>query len=283
MVVWGGIQDACICILQEGKNTGLGVYGSGYCWTKRLSKTVFPSSLNEKWELDFFHKLISKNKLQLRLRDEGGIKSLLGMVRSRHTDVLAQVARGVANFAKCESRGATQGHRKGRSLLIDDGALPWIVANSNSEAAPIRRHIELALCHLAQHDFEYLAFSYLARGPLFCHMALAYVPGSFVYGFLQFIYRCSGMSEANARDLVACGALWELVRISRECSREDIRNLAKQWVNHDKREFHSKGLQYQRSNDGLLENWKAINAIRSLISLISDLYWSGNVFVSKDN
>jgi hypothetical protein len=31
------------------------------------------------------------------------------MVRSRHPDVLAQVARGIANFAKCESRGAAQG------------------------------------------------------------------------------------------------------------------------------------------------------------------------------
>lgn len=39
----------------------------------------------------------------------------------------------------------------GRSLLIEDGALPWIVQNANNEASPIRRHIELALCHLAQH------------------------------------------------------------------------------------------------------------------------------------
>lgn len=39
----------------------------------------------------------------------------------------------------------------GKSLLIDDGSLPWIVKNANNEAAPIRRHIELALCHLAQH------------------------------------------------------------------------------------------------------------------------------------
>jgi hypothetical protein len=29
--------------------------------------------------------------------------------------------------------------------------LPWIVQNANNEASPIRRHIELALCHLAQH------------------------------------------------------------------------------------------------------------------------------------
>ena len=49
------------------------------------------------------------DKLQMKLRGEGGIKALLGMVRCRHPDVLAQVARGIANFAKCESRAFTQG------------------------------------------------------------------------------------------------------------------------------------------------------------------------------
>jgi len=52
------------------------------------------------------------------------------------------------------------GYKLGRSLLIDDGALPWIVANANNEASPIRRHIELALCHLAQHGTEQLYFSH---------------------------------------------------------------------------------------------------------------------------
>lgn len=36
-------------------------------------------------------------------------------------------------------------------MLIEDGALPWIVQNANNDASIIRRHIELALCHLAQH------------------------------------------------------------------------------------------------------------------------------------
>lgn len=43
------------------------------------------------------------------------------------------------------------GNKVGVSLLIEDGALPWIVKNANHDASPIRRHIELALCHLAQH------------------------------------------------------------------------------------------------------------------------------------
>lgn len=53
-----------------------------------------------------------------------------------------------------------EGVKSGRSLLIEDGALPWIVQHANDEAAPIRRHIELALCHLAQHgeSHPYLSF-----------------------------------------------------------------------------------------------------------------------------
>ncbi|KAI3701047.1 hypothetical protein L2E82_45690 [Cichorium intybus] len=128
--------------------------------------------------------LCGNDKLQARLRSEGGIKALLGMVRSRHPDVLSQVARGVANFAKCESRTSTKGNKNSRSMLIEDGALPWIVQNANNDASIIRRHIELALCHLAQH-------------------------------------------EVNAKDMVSGGALWELVRISRDCSRDDIRALAR--------------------------------------------------------
>ncbi|KAM3321945.1 kinesin-like protein KIN-UB isoform X2 [Capsicum chacoense] len=127
--------------------------------------------------------LCGNEKLQPKLRGEGGVKALLGMVRCRHPDVLAQVARGIANFAKCESRAYTQGYKTGKSLLIEDGTLPWIVQNANNEASPIRRHIELALCHLAQH-------------------------------------------EINAKDMIKVGALWELVRISRDCSRDDIRTLA---------------------------------------------------------
>ncbi|GAB4844382.1 hypothetical protein Ancab_037747 [Ancistrocladus abbreviatus] len=128
--------------------------------------------------------LCGNDKLQIKLRSEGGVKALLGMVRCRHPDVLSQIARGIANFAKCESRAAAQGTKAGKSLLIEDGALPWVVQNANNEASPIRRHIELALCHLAQH-------------------------------------------EVNVGDMIAGGALWELVRISRDCSREDIRSLAR--------------------------------------------------------
>jgi kinesin family protein 5 len=45
----------------------------------------------------------------MKLRQEGAIKTLLGMARLGHSDVQAQVARGIANFAKCESQQAVQG------------------------------------------------------------------------------------------------------------------------------------------------------------------------------
>ncbi|XP_022146966.1 kinesin-like protein KIN-UB [Momordica charantia] len=128
--------------------------------------------------------LCGNEKLQMKLRSEGGLKALLGMVRCGHPDVLSQVARGVANFAKCESRAASHGMNNARSILIEDGALPWIIQNANNDVATIRRHIELALCHLAQH-------------------------------------------EVNAKEMISGGALWELIRISRDCSREDIRSLAR--------------------------------------------------------
>ncbi|PUZ42798.1 hypothetical protein GQ55_9G610500 [Panicum hallii var. hallii] len=96
--------------------------------------------------------LCGNEKLHLMLKQDGGIKALLGMVRSGHADVIAQIARGIANFAKCESRVISQGHRKGRSLLIEDGVLTWMVANSTRFSASTRRHIELAFCHLAQNE-----------------------------------------------------------------------------------------------------------------------------------
>ncbi|KAG7028657.1 Kinesin-like protein KIN-UB, partial [Cucurbita argyrosperma subsp. argyrosperma] len=115
---------------------------------------------------------------QERIMAEGGI-SLLSLTANAAEDpqTLRMVAGAIANLCG-------NGTNSGRSLLIEDGGLPWIIQNANNEVAPIRRHIELALCHLAQH-------------------------------------------EVNAKEMISGGALWELIRISRDCSREDIRNLAR--------------------------------------------------------
>ncbi|KAI0518854.1 hypothetical protein KFK09_006291 [Dendrobium nobile] len=128
--------------------------------------------------------LCGNERLHMLLKEDGGIKALLAMVRSRHNNVISQVARGIANFAKCESRSINQGHWKGRSLLIEDGALDWLVANCTTFTDSTRHHIELALCHLAQ-------------------------------------------NVENAFDVIESGGIKELLRISKESSREDICKLAK--------------------------------------------------------
>lgn len=156
--------------------------GGAQLLAKTASKTDDPQTL--RMVAGALANLCGNEKLHMMLEEDGAIKALLAMVRSRNSDVVAQVARGLANFAKCESRAIVQGQRKGRSHLMEDSALEWLIANSNTISASTRRHVELALCHLAQ-------------------------------------------NEDNARDFISCGGVKELVRISVESSREDIRNLAK--------------------------------------------------------
>ncbi|KAG6410101.1 hypothetical protein SASPL_128150 [Salvia splendens] len=128
--------------------------------------------------------LCGNEKLHTVLKEDGSIRALLGMTRLGNTEVVAQVARGLANFSKCESRRIMKGHWSGRSLLMEDGGLSWLVANLKMASALTRRHLELAICHLAQ-------------------------------------------NEDNARDFINCGGVKELIEISNESSREDIRSLAK--------------------------------------------------------
>ncbi|KAF3660362.1 hypothetical protein FXO38_12183 [Capsicum annuum] len=92
------------------------------------------------------------DKLQTRLRSEGGIMALLGIVRYRHPDLLSQVVQKTRH-----------------SSLIEDGALIMVVQNSNK-----------------------LALHYLAE------------------------------LEIYTRDMISGGALWELIHISRDYSRDDI-------------------------------------------------------------
>ncbi|KAL8538668.1 hypothetical protein ACS0TY_000616 [Phlomoides rotata] len=96
--------------------------------------------------------LCGNEKLHMVLKEDGAINALMRMTRSGNTDVIAQVARGLANFAKCESRRIMKGHWRGRSLLMEDGALSWLVVNLNTASTSTRRHLELAICHLAQNE-----------------------------------------------------------------------------------------------------------------------------------
>jgi kinesin family member 5 len=47
-----------------------------------------------------------------------------------------------------------------------------------------------------------------------------------MYYIILIQFKLLSFAEVNAKDIISEGALWELVRISRECSREDIRTLA---------------------------------------------------------
>ncbi|KAJ6357973.1 hypothetical protein OIU78_005746 [Salix suchowensis] len=124
--------------------------GGGKLLAKTAFKTDDPQTI--RMVAGALANLCGNESLHMMLKEDGGINALLGMARSGNNDVIAQVARGMANFAKCESRGIIQGHRKSRSLLIEDGVLEWLVAYSNTATASTRRHVELALCHLAQNE-----------------------------------------------------------------------------------------------------------------------------------
>ncbi|KAK3408915.1 hypothetical protein EUGRSUZ_J01059 [Eucalyptus grandis] len=41
---------------------------------------------------------------------------------------------------------------------MEDGALEWLLANSDCASTSIKRHIELALCHLAQNKDNWRDF-----------------------------------------------------------------------------------------------------------------------------
>ncbi|KAL4291028.1 hypothetical protein GQ457_14G022560 [Hibiscus cannabinus] len=136
--------------------------GGAQLLAKTASETDDPQTL--RMVAGALANLCGNEKLHTILTEDGGIKALLGMVRSGNSEVVAQVARGLANFAKCESRAIVKGHHKGRSLLMEDCALEWLIANSNIASASTRRHVELALCHLAQNEDN--AKDFLSSGGL---------------------------------------------------------------------------------------------------------------------
>ncbi|KAL1212571.1 Kinesin-like protein KIN-UC [Cardamine amara subsp. amara] len=156
--------------------------GGAQLLAKMVTKTDDPQTL--RMVAGALANLCGNEKFLKLLKEEEGIKGLLTMAQSGNIDIIAQVARGMANFAKCETREIMQGRRKGRSLLLEEGALEWLTSNSHIDSASTQRHIELALCHLAQ-------------------------------------------NEENANDFKRTGSVTEIVRISVESSRDDIRSLAK--------------------------------------------------------
>ncbi|KAK6136196.1 hypothetical protein DH2020_030087 [Rehmannia glutinosa] len=81
--------------------------------------------------------LCGNEKLHVFLKEDGAIKALLGMTRSGNTDVIAQVARGLANFAKCESRRIVQ-EDNGRDFITSGGLKELIEISDESARDDIR-------------------------------------------------------------------------------------------------------------------------------------------------
>ncbi|KAK8999320.1 hypothetical protein V6N11_070494 [Hibiscus sabdariffa] len=191
--------------------------GGAQLLAKTASETDDPQTL--RMVAGALANLCGNEKLHAMLKEDEGIKALLGMVRSGNSDVIAQVARGLANFAKCESRAVVQasaGHRKGCSLLMEDRALEWLIANCNIASDSTRRHVELALCHLAQNGKQNSRIENSIHGNISTWVLIK--------------FNLSTLAEDNANDFISSGGLRELQRISMESSREDIRDLAKKML-----------------------------------------------------
>ena len=144
-----------------------------------------------------------------RLLEGGGLRALVALASSGHPDVLAQVARGLANFVVGEEgKSAEEGNDDGPSdatavaaaavatprggwpgdALMHAGALPTLVAMASSHTISVKRHAALALYHLV----------------------------------------AKGGAPAAAR-LVGAGALEPLVEM-RRCERPDVAKLAERAV-----------------------------------------------------
>eukprot|EP00898_Chlorokybus_atmophyticus_P000882 jgi/Chlat1/1795/Chrsp135S02121 len=100
--------------------------------------------------------LCGNASIQDGLRSQGGIKALIQLASTDRVEVLAQVARGFANFAKCD--------KAGHSKIIEEGGLPWIIAMAQSDMPSVKKHAELALCHVAHREEN--AKDVLASGAL---------------------------------------------------------------------------------------------------------------------
>mmetsp|Transcript_27410 Transcript_27410/g.87833 ORF Transcript_27410/g.87833 Transcript_27410/m.87833 type:complete len:869 (-) Transcript_27410:75-2681(-) len=80
---------------------------------------------------------------QQRIYQDGGVRALVDLSESMHQEVLSQVARGFANFAKCDKFGAM--------MLVEAGGVDAVVQFAACDIPAVKRHGELALAQLAVH------------------------------------------------------------------------------------------------------------------------------------
>ncbi|CAH8385935.1 unnamed protein product [Eruca vesicaria subsp. sativa] len=181
------IQKAASCAIanlaMDEKNQDLIMNkGGAKLLAKMVTKTDDPQIL--RMVAGALANLCGNDRLLEQLKEEGCIKALLTMAQSGNLSIIAQVARGMANFANCEIHEINQGRRKGRSRLMEEGILEWLTSNSHIDSASIQNNIDLALCRLAQ-------------------------------------------NEENDNDFISTGSMAEIVRISVESSRDDLRSITR--------------------------------------------------------
>ena len=84
--------------------------------------------------------------VQPRIISEGGLDCLIAFADgdNPHPDVQSQVARGFANFAKCDASSAKK--------LVESGVLPYVVSFSAMTDLPqIKRHADMAMAYISMH------------------------------------------------------------------------------------------------------------------------------------
>uniref|UniRef100_A0A2P2J3F2 Uncharacterized protein n=1 Tax=Rhizophora mucronata TaxID=61149 RepID=A0A2P2J3F2_RHIMU len=97
---------------------------------KTASKTDDPQTL--RMVAGVLPNLCGNESIHVMLKDEGGIKALVRMTSFANSEVIAQVAIGMTNFAKCEPRGIMQGleaFRKHDYVLVS--LIVMVVTNHN--------------------------------------------------------------------------------------------------------------------------------------------------------
>ncbi|GHP09496.1 hypothetical protein PPROV_000823100 [Pycnococcus provasolii] len=85
--------------------------------------------------------------VQPRILSEGGLDCLMGFAEGEepHPDVQSQVARGFANFAKCDAQSA--------KILVQNGCLPYIIAfSAMTSLTQVKRHADMAIAYISMHS-----------------------------------------------------------------------------------------------------------------------------------
>ncbi|GFP82281.1 armadillo repeat-containing kinesin-like protein 2 [Phtheirospermum japonicum] len=164
--------------------------------------------------------LAAEEANQEKIVEAGGLSSLLMLLRTYEDETIRRIAAGaIANLAMNEAN---------QELIMAQGGICLLATTATDAEDPqTLRMVAGAIANLCGNgaDIRFCSSN--------LNNALSYIdPWIYVYSDkLQTRLRSEGgikaLLEVNAKDMIGGGALWELVRISRDCSRDDIRALAR--------------------------------------------------------